>query len=361
MTTEAKTLQTTHSPNKTSPSFKLPAGIPQLWKMSPVVLLKRVVVPSRGYQCEQCNQNFTNVSQLITHKQQHEEEKSFPCEICGKCFTSQALFTEHQCVHADEPSFQCNMCDRSFTTSHNLKRHKLQHVRDGRKCGKCGVLFCRRHKHILFLPQTESEQDSFIAETQNVTPENNLPEELEPSQTADLVDDAQSSLTVTPQLTATGQTVVPATTTPGPLPKSHEAPLPASHTRVLSEIPLPELIHYSVPPVPRCSGYQSTSFQFKPPPIYPAAFIQPHPPLYPELPSSLQVFSPQSLTSALLEVRRNYEYIFSKEMEVRGKQEKKKKEIVKEEQCETPLSAPDEQISEQHEKERTAYDLEIVL
>ncbi|XP_042264490.1 zinc finger protein 271-like isoform X1 [Thunnus maccoyii] len=369
--TEAKTPQTTPSPNKTLPSLKLPAGIPKLSKMSPVVLLKPLISLSSGYQCEQCDQNFTNVSQFIKHKEQHEEEQSAPCEICGKRFASQALFTEHQCIHTDEPSFPCNMCDRSFTSSHNLKRHKLLHVRDGRKCSKCGVLFCRRHNHVLFLPQTESitesEQDSSIIESQNLMPENDLPEELEPNQTADLADDAKSSLTIIPQLSATDQTVLPTTTTPEPLPKSRKASLLASHARILTEIPLPKLIkplHSSVPPEPQQSSNPSTSFQFKPPqpPNYPADFIQPHLPLHPQLPSSLQIFSPQCLTSALLEVKRNYKYILSKEVNVKEKKRKKQeKDHVKEKPCETPLIPPVEQSSEQEKKERTAYDLEIVL
>ncbi|KAM7405095.1 hypothetical protein PAMP_012380 [Pampus punctatissimus] len=367
LTTEAK-MQTTLSPNKTLPSFKVPAGIPKLGKMNPVVLLKSVLAPAGGYQCEQCDQNCTNVSQLIKHKQEHEEEKSFSCTICGKCFTNQALFMEHQCVHTDETSFPCNMCDRSFTTSHNLKRHKLLHVRDGRKCSKCGILFCQRHNHILFLPQNESinesEEESSISESKNLMPENDLQEKPEPSQTADLVDDTQSS--------PSSQTVAPTTTNPGPLPNSHETPPLASNTRIVSEIPIPQLINplrCSVPSVLQCSSNPSTSSQFKPPrpPNYPAVFIQPHLPLYPELPPSLQIFSPQYLTSASLEVTRNYDYIFSKKMVVKEKEKKKKKkeeeqeDHVMEEQCNTPLTSPDEQSREQDKKERLAYDMEIML
>ncbi|KAM7411442.1 hypothetical protein PAMA_021439 [Pampus argenteus] len=393
LTTETKT-QTTPSPNKTLPSFKVPAGIPKLDKMNPVVLLKSVLAPAGGYQCEQCDQNITNVSQLIKHKRQHEEEKSFPCTICGKCFTSQALFMEHQCVITDKTSFPCNMCDRSFTTSHNLKRHKLLHVRDGRKCSKCGILFCQRHNHILYLPQAESinesEQESSISESKNVMLENELPEKLEPSQTADLAVDTQSFLS--------SQTVAPTTTNPGPLPKSHETPPLASYTRTVSEVPRAQLINplrssvpsvlqcssnpraqlinplrSSVPSVLQCSSNPSTSFQFKPPrpPNYPAVFIQPHLPLYPELPPSLQIFSPQYLTSASLEVTRNYAYIFSKKIVLKEKkkkeeekkkkkeEEKKKKEQahVKEEQCNIPLTSPDQQ----DKKERLAYDMEIML
>ncbi|XP_045913631.1 zinc finger protein 107-like [Micropterus dolomieu] len=360
--TETKTVksQTISRPNKASPSFKAPAGFPKLDKRIPILLLKPVFAPASGYRCELCNQNFTSVSQLLKHKPLHKEEKSFTCEICGQVFTSQADFTEHQRVH--EPSFPCNICDRSFTTSHNLKRHKLLHVKDGRKCPKCGVLFCQRHKHILFLPQaeslTKSEQDSFITEPQNessnLMPENTLPEKPEASQTADLNDDAQSTMTPTP----TAHTVLPK---PGPLSKTHKALPPASHTRILSEIPIPVLIKpSSVPrpprPVPGYPRNPGTSSQLRSPlPTYPATFIQPHLPQHPDLPSSLKIFSPQYLTSALLKVTRNYEYILNKPRVV------KKEDIVKVEQCELPLIPPDEHSVKREKKERTAYDLEIVL
>ncbi|XP_040920610.1 zinc finger protein 652-B-like [Toxotes jaculatrix] len=364
---EAETgTKTTSDPNKTSESYKVPTGILKLHNTRPVVLLKRLVVPSGEYQCTLCNQNFISVSQLDKHKQLHEEEKSFICEKCGKHFTNQADFTEHQCDDIDEPSFQCNMCDRSFTTSHNLKRHKLLHVKDGRKCSRCGVLFCQRHGHVFFKLQDESEQDSSNNELQNVDsdmmPENSLLVKSEQSHTDDLNDDAQNTGTVTPLLTATAT----APPHPGPLSKTFKAPPPASHTRILLEIPVPVLLKPSLmldppppPPIPMHSGNPGTSSQHVPPmPNCSATFVQPSLPQHPELPPSLKLFSPQYLTSALLEVKRNYEYILSKPGDVKNKV---KKEIVKEEPCELPLMSPGEQSVEKVKNERIAYDLEIVV
>ncbi|XP_032377232.1 zinc finger protein 271 [Etheostoma spectabile] len=215
----------------------------------------------------------------MKHKRQHEEEESsFICDICEKHFKRQADFTGHQCVH--EPSFPCNMCDRSFTTSHNLKRHKLLHVKDGRKCAKCGVLFCQRHSHIVFLPLadsvTEYEEESTTIEPQHfdsdLIPESHVLEKPEPSRTADLI-----------------------------------------------SIPLflkPSSLSHLPPPVPRFSRNLHS---------YPATH-SPFPPQHPELPPALKLFSPQYLTSALLEVERNYEYILSKPSDC-----EKKKNSVKEE------------------------------
>ncbi|XP_059188862.1 zinc finger protein 107-like [Centropristis striata] len=337
--------QTASSPKTASPSFKIPAGILGLDKRKPIVLLKDICISAGGYQCDQCDQSFTDVPQLMKHKHLHEEESSTICIICEKFFMSQADLTQHHCVC--EPSFQCNICDRSFTSNHNLKRHKLLHVKDGRKCGTCGVLFCQRHNHILYLPSaetvTEYEEDSSIIPPQNLDsnlqPENHLLEKPEPSETADPEDNAQSTMIVSP--------VHPK---PEPLFETDKDLSPVSHSGMSSEIaePLflkPSSVSLLPPPVPRVS--KNTSSQFRP--TYP---VRPIPPPNLELPPSLKLFSPQFLTSAFLEVKRNYEYILSKPGGV-----KKKKNVVKEEQCELPLNSPVEHVK----TERTAYDLEIVL
>ncbi|XP_073326430.1 uncharacterized protein [Pagrus major] len=339
------------SPNKAPPSLRLTAALPDLSKMIPTVLLKSVFKPASGFQCELCNQTFTIASQLLKHNQLHEEQRPFICELCGVLFTNLTDFTEHQREH--QPSFPCNMCDRSFTTSQNLKRHKLLHVKDGRKCQKCGVLFCQRHNHILYVPQTKSEQDSYMVEEScedldgNQMPENSQYVKPEPNQTADLDDGAQSTITITYLPMTTVQIPSSASQTPEPLPKTHNALPPASHTRILTEIPEPvfKKPYSPSPPAPRCSRNN-----------YPATFVQPHLSQLPEFTSSLKMFSPQFLTSAFLEVKRDYEYIFRKPRAI------KIEDIVKEEPCELPLIPQSQETVVKHIKEeRAAYDLEIVL
>ncbi|TKS76707.1 Zinc finger protein 271 [Collichthys lucidus] len=482
-------------------TFKVPTGIPKLDHMIPVVLLKSVFVPGHGYRCELCNEHFPIASQLVKHKQLHEdeeEERSFFCAICGKLFTSEADFTAHQRIH--EHSFPCNMCDRSFTTSQQLKRHKLMHVKDGRKCKKCGVLFCQRHRHILFRPQpqtqessSESEEDSSADEPphsgSSLLPENNQLLKPVPKQTADLHDDVQSTIAVTTSRKTTVQTssctppnlkpvpktpnvgnnqlVKPApnqtvdlhdnvqgTRTVTPLqettaqhvqddceescsasepvssiakpqhlgrrlfllvnkpetnqtadlcdgaektitfqetsaPSASCAPLdlkpppktylpPASRTETSSEIPLTDMIRSFVGARPR-----------RPPkPPKPSTLIRLQ---HPELPPSLKLFSPQYLTSAFIEVKRNYDYILSKPRGVRSKEDIVQEEncvvreescvvqeescVVKEEPCELPLSPPKELniVNVRHvkkepdvpvrpvKKEKIAYDIEFVF
>ncbi|KAK5864142.1 hypothetical protein PBY51_001104 [Eleginops maclovinus] len=323
LTEEAET-ETTSSPNKTAAPFKAPRGVLKP-KIIPIVLLKRVFLPAGVFKCEQCDQNFTNEPQLMRHKKLHEEQvaeeeeeeeneeeeekeeeenqeeereesASFVCESCGKIFPGRALFSEHRC----EPSFPCNMCDRAFATSQNLKRHKLQHVRDDRKCQECGAMYCGRHAQPVTLLVAESapvcEEDSPAAE-----PETDL------------------------------------------MSVKEEAVPPVS----LPKLPLrliPQPLPLTPPPVTRLEPHLCG---------YPQTFIKPPPPP-PVLPPSMQLFSPRFLTSALLQVDRNYDYMLSKPMPV-------KKKIVKEEPRELPLVLPAVISVENIKKERTAYDMEFAI
>lgn len=332
LTKEPET-ETTPVKCEASPSVHAPAGMPKLDK-SLIVLLKHIYVPASGYRCEQCDESFPETPQLMKHKRLHDEEISVVCEKCGTFFASQPDLIEHQCV--PEPSLPCNVCDRTFTTSYNLKRHKLLHVKDGRKCPTCSVLFCQRHNHILYRPSaptiTEYEEDPATAKPKkaqrSLMPETRLLVLPEPSQNADLDPDALSNKTVLP----------------GPLSTTRKTP--ASPATISSEIHVPVF-----PKAPSASGpppllpeiSREPKSSKKPPdlswsrllrPNRPETFVQPLLPKHSELPPSLKIFSPLYLRSALLEVTRNYEYILSKPVGV-------KKNIVKEEQSELPLIPPD--------------------
>ncbi|XP_041860098.1 zinc finger protein 467-like isoform X2 [Melanotaenia boesemani] len=339
--------QTTSSPNKTLPSQTSIVSMQKMDKKNPFVLLKNVISPAGGYQCELCSQVFVSVSQFIKHKQEHEDQKAF--------VSGQADVDESHVVPEDEPSFPCNMCDRSFTTSQNLKRHKLLHVKDGRKCFKCGVLFCRRHNHVLFQPQieskTESGEESSTSEEQSVdtsvSPEKSLPENQEPQQMAETVDNTQSSQDLSP-------TPLPSPSPPALLP---DVPPLSSFTRTPGlESVKPSPMPCPPSPILRFSNNPKHSFNLNSEvPQYPSFFIQPHLPQHPELPSSLRIFSPQYLTSALLEVQRNYKYILSKQRTV------KIENVVKVEPNEPVIISPKAQTVKEVKKEKIAYDLEIEI
>lgn len=325
---EATESQPTSSPKKALTSFKVLAGIPEMGKMIPTVLLKPVFKPARGFQCELCSQSFITAAQLVKHKKLHEENSQ-------KLLTGQTDFVEPK--HIQEPSFSCNMCGRSFATSHILKRHKLLHVKDGRKCPLCGVLFCRLHNHVLFLPQSQSEQ------------------EPEPPEEPGANDEAESIVTETQKQTFTEQVASPPSPIPEPLPEIINPLPPPSHIRIFTEVPVPKLKKLSLHP----------QLSEKARMDYPVKFVQPPPPQDLQLTSYLKVFSPQHLTSAFIQVERNYDYILEK-----ARKAEDNMVVVKEEPYEQTIVSPPAQPTvtppvqrpvAHIKKERIAYDMEIVL
>ncbi|XP_034551936.1 zinc finger protein 652-like [Notolabrus celidotus] len=337
----------------TLPSCEAMTVVLVLDKKIPVLLLKRVFTPALGYRCQLCDQNFSTLSQLLKDEQLHQEGKE-ACndESCEQLFTSQDDFDELPQVQ--EPSFPCNICDRTFTSTHHLKRHKLLHVKDGRKCNMCGVLFCQRHNHVLYLPQTEAsieiEEESPIVET-----ENTLMESPESNQIPDPDKPSQSTVTVTP-LSTTSPQILPSSPKPSrPFIKILK-PLPhPSYTRVLTEIPLPVL---PLLQKPVCESYQipknpSPSTEFKQTlPYRLRAVSQPSLLDDIELPPSLQMFSPKFLTSPFFEVTRNYGYILSKQRGVKKKMEEK---------CEEPPISLEKQRVEPDIEDINSFNLDVVF
>lgn len=346
--TSAITPQTTLSPNKVLPSFEAPAGILKLDTKFPVVLLKPVFTPEQGYRCQVCIENFPTVSQFLKHEELHRG-KPQDGESSKQPFINQDDFNKLQQVQ--EPSFPCNICDRSFTSSHHLKRHKLLHVKDGRKCHTCGVLFCQRHNHVLYLPQTETlvefKEDSSIME-----PEMSQQESQESTQIPDPDDKTQSTMTVTLEPTTSPQNSPPSSKYPRPLSKTRNPLPPPSHTNVLTEIPLPVLKKSFCPPyhITKNSRGPGTPTEFRH--LQSSAMSQTPFPQDIELPPSLQIFSPKFLTSSFIEVTRNYDYILSKPNNV-------KKEI-KEENWEVPLNSLQEQSIMPETEESLSY-LDVVF
>ncbi|KAK5603149.1 hypothetical protein CRENBAI_000145 [Crenichthys baileyi] len=323
-------LENKSSLNITPSQQKPPGGMLKPDKMNPVVLLKPLVLPQGAYQVDLRNEAFTAVS---------------PKEWREETDMSQSGLTEPYLNTRDQPSFPCNLCDRTFTTSHYLKRHKLLHVRDVRKCLRCGALFCRRHNHVLFQtraePLPESEESSSGSEDELL--DNNVSKEKdETSKITKMVDHTLSTQTGTPPDS-------PALTS-SPLLKTF--PLTDIRKPLLVSVK-PAAVPSPPSPIFRLPNNQGTLFQFKPllsdssP-----ALSQPHLSQQPQLPSSLKIFSAQHLTSALLDVQRNYEYILSKP---------KKDVKIKEEPEELVQICPDEPPVKQVKLEKIAYDLEMVI
>lgn len=298
-------------PNQTSLSIIKSKIIADMNKVRPVVLLKRVVIPQESFLCDLCNENFTNESEFNKHQQLHEESAELSDETGA---------VQHQDAGTDELSFPCNICGRSYASTHLLKRHKLLHVRDNRKCSTCGVMFCRRHNHTIFnptvadvVPKTEEDSSASEPEIEERTVEDVQPEVSEQSQTDDF---KERVLIVTPIQIIT----VPSTQRPVCPPKTVQ-------------------LRPLMPKVEKEPKEQKQPQTVAPSPSSPAPFSQPT-----EFPGFLKMFSPQYLTSALLDVQRNYQYIFSKSKH-----------------AETSRQNAKPRQSVQDGKELIAYDIEIEI
>ncbi|XP_061827437.2 uncharacterized protein [Nerophis lumbriciformis] len=257
-----------------TPLMKNPSCILKLEKNSPVVLLKRILTP------------------LVHEEEKEDDEEEEEDDESSSSSNFQETCPYSPLAPPDAPSFPCNMCDRTFTDNHHLKRHKLLHVKDGRKCPTCGVLFCQLHRHTLFVPRleessSESEEDSSVSESEDVP---------EPTETVDEAEDFKNSWEFIPLL------------------KNNlsisEAHAPTSDAEMFIEMPL-ENICVPCPVLPEANPSDNKTTKLP----EPEAFVEPCLPPPQELPPALQLFSHQFLTSAFFQVKRNYEYIFSKKMD----------------------------------------------
>ncbi|KAF7209314.1 protein SON [Nothobranchius furzeri] len=221
-------MQETSIINKTLP--EQPKGILPVIEMYPVVTLKPLIMQNGAFRCDLCNETFASASQLVKHRRQHEEPKSSD--------SSEAGLTEPHPVPNQEPSFPCNMCDQFFTTSRNLKRHKLLHVKDCRKCLRCGTMFCRRHNHFLFWPRSELktlvQKDSLSAEADSL---DHSPKKMEPDQSSEMAETVSFTdkhavvvSELTPKMSKTAETQPPTSLSNEPSVLASEQVLKMSET-----------------------------------------------------------------------------------------------------------------------------------
>lgn len=379
-------LRSSSKPNPVSPSLTESTGIPEPQQMSPVVVLKSVLLPAGGFRCDLCHQTLKDISEFINHYKLHHvqpptvtDEPPETAEATGngeEPATADAMETsetkdreapavEPPFIPKDEPLFPCNMCDRSFTTSQNLKRHKLLHVKDGRKCLKCGALFCRRHRHLLFQPRVEPmkepKEDSFSEEEKKE-------EEVEEEKEKLVVVKKEEPLEPSPTTENNRPIKVEPIEAAETINKPQIAPLPQlqRHIPVICVLPLPRITQIVPKPLPLSLplNIKTPVTSPNPPAIPPAPTgsnnsklptLDPNSPpeVHPQLPPSLELFSPQRLTSSLLEVKRNYDYILSKP--------KKLPDLVGKKPVEPFHFLPSQKQVSQVKREKVAYDIEIML
>ena len=106
----------------------------------------------KPFECQKCNNRFTNESSLTLHHKFRHTHKPHSCTICDKRFDQMANLKRHYLVHTGEKPYSCKFCPQKFSHDHVLKRHEKIHT--GEKpysCKSCNKSFrqletLRRHQ-----------------------------------------------------------------------------------------------------------------------------------------------------------------------------------------------------------------------
>ncbi|RDB23741.1 Zinc-responsive transcriptional regulator ZAP1 [Hypsizygus marmoreus] len=84
----------------------------------------------RPFQCDICQQHFSEAATLQQHMRRHTQEKPYMCDYpgCGKSFAITGALTIHKRTHNGQKPFKCKYCDKAFAESSNLSKHLRTHT-----------------------------------------------------------------------------------------------------------------------------------------------------------------------------------------------------------------------------------------
>ncbi|KAL8184447.1 UNVERIFIED_CONTAM: hypothetical protein K2H54_017168 [Gekko kuhli] len=99
----------------------------------------------RSYRCPECDQEFSNSSNMQKHLLVHRGERPYGCHVCGKSFAHPSNLTKHQVAHTGERNHLCPLCPKAFFVKNHLDSHVRRHqgVRPF-PCLECPSTFCSR-------------------------------------------------------------------------------------------------------------------------------------------------------------------------------------------------------------------------
>ncbi|XP_008947095.1 PREDICTED: zinc finger protein 384-like, partial [Nestor notabilis] len=85
----------------------------------------------RPYKCAHpgCEKAFTQLSNLQSHRRQHNKDKPFKCHNCHRAYTDAASLEVHLATHTVKHAkvYTCSICSRAYTSETYLMKHMRKH------------------------------------------------------------------------------------------------------------------------------------------------------------------------------------------------------------------------------------------
>ncbi|XP_059478391.1 zinc finger protein 239-like [Neocloeon triangulifer] len=100
------------------------------------------------FACPTCKKRFMLRLSYERHLKSHNPSLTAVCEICGKAFKRADYMKRHYMMHSKKRPHSCDVCEKTFSSPSSLKIHKTQ-VHEQLKdhpCDKCGKKFARMDK-----------------------------------------------------------------------------------------------------------------------------------------------------------------------------------------------------------------------
>lgn len=91
----------------------------------------------KQFQCEMCEKEFNTRRKYYYHKEMHKG-KIFPCSKCNLTLKTKSILDQHvRNVHTKNLTFKCDMCPMEFDTRRKFYYHKEMHKGQTFSCIKC--------------------------------------------------------------------------------------------------------------------------------------------------------------------------------------------------------------------------------
>ena len=101
--------------------------------------------------CNECIYATQYTSGLVKHSRTHSGEQPFDCELCDQNFSQKSHLKGHLVSHKEgRVRFECSQCDYRATKKHDLVRHLLTHSGvKPHKCDSCEFSTARKSNLII--------------------------------------------------------------------------------------------------------------------------------------------------------------------------------------------------------------------